>query len=242
MANFLAEFRAVHAKSLAFAAALPLVAAIPLVAEFVQHVVEMQIGMYAGPDAAQAVEGSADRLLAGFAKTVALGLPAYFLIRWLHTGGKRSFAAKIERPAATYFALVVALQALFAWLGLFVWNEGPMGIGFFVFGLLFMPLIARFIVAAPLGRLVSPLQSIRTMLPHALFAIVFPIAAMLPLMIFHYALGIGAIFVGGDALKWGMLVLDSFVTAWLALVMIASQYVIATRPAPIIEGDAAPAA
>jgi hypothetical protein len=30
-----------------------------------------------------------------------------------------------------------------------------------------------------------------------------------------------------------MLTLDSVVTAWLALVMIAAQYVIATRPAPI---------
>ena len=56
-------------------------------------------------------------------------------------------------------------------------------------------------------------------------------------MIVHYALGIGAIFVASDALKWAMLGLDSFVTAWLALVMIAAQYVIATRPAPI--GDSA---
>ena len=56
---------------------------------------------------------------------------------------------------------------------------------------------------------------------------------MLPLMVLHYALGIGAIFVEGTALKWAMLTLDSVVTAWLALVMIAAQYVIATRPAPI---------
>ena len=52
-------------------------------------------------------------------------------------------------------------------------------------------------------------------------------------MVLHYALGIGAIFVEGAALKWAMLTLDSVVTAWLALVMIAAQYVIATRPAPI---------
>ena len=233
MSTFLTEFREVHTSSLAFAAALPLVAAVPLVAEFIQHVVEMRIGMYASPDAAEATADNAQRLYFGFAKVIALSLPAYFFFRWLHSGGGRDFATRIESPAAGLFALVLALQALFAWLSLFVWTDGPMGIGFFVFGLIFMPLVVRFVVAAPLGVFISPLQSIRTMAPHALFAILFPIIAMLPLMIVHYALGIGAIFVENEALKWAMLGLDSFVTAWLALVMIAAQYVIATRPAPI---------
>ena len=131
------------------------------------------------------------------------------------------------------FGLVIGLQALFAWLGLYVWTGGPIAIGFFVFGLIFMPLIVRFVVAAPLGMLISPLQSIRVMARDAVFAILFPLAAMLPLMAVHYALGIGAIFVAGDATKWVMLGLDSVVTAWLALVMICAQYVIATRPAPL---------
>ena len=122
---------------------------------------------------------------------------------------------------------------MFAWLGLYVWTGGPIAIGFFVFGLIFMPLIVRFVVAAPLGMLISPLQSIRVMARDAVFAILFPLAAMLPLMAVHYALGIGAIFVAGDATKWVMLGLDSVVTAWLALVMICAQYVIATRPAPL---------
>ncbi len=242
MSTFLTEFRAVHTRSLAFAAALPLVAAVPLVAEFIQHVVEMRIGMYANPDAAEATADNAQRLHFGFAKVIALSLPAYFFFRWLHSGGGRNFAMRIESPAAGLFALVLALQALFAWLSLFVWTGGPMGIGFFVFGLIFMPLVVRFVVAAPLGVFISPLQSIRTMAPHALFAILFPIIAMLPLMIIHYALGIGAIFVENAALKWAMLGLDSFVTAWLALVMIAAQYVIATRPAPIAASAATEAA
>ncbi|UYH54342.1 hypothetical protein N6L26_09790 [Qipengyuania sp. SS22] len=233
MTTFLSAFGTVHTRSLAFAAALPLVAAIPLVAEFIQHVVEMRSGMYAGPEVAQALEGDPDRMIAGFFKTVALGLPAYFLIRWLHTQGDRAFASRLDKRAVTLFALVIALQALLAWLGLYVWTEGPMSIGFFVFGLIFMPLIVRFVVAAPLGSFISPLQSIRVMAPDALFAILFPLIAILPLMVLHYALGIGAIFVESTALKWGMLALDSVVTAGLALVMIAAQYVTATRPAPI---------
>ena len=87
MSTFLSDFRAAHGKSLAFAGVLPLVAAIPLVAEFFQHVVEMNIGMYAGPDAAAAAAENPDRLNAGFLKTIALGLPAYFFVRWLNSGG-----------------------------------------------------------------------------------------------------------------------------------------------------------
>ena len=72
MSTLLTEFRAVHARSLAFAAALPLVAAVPLVAEFVQHVVEMRIGMYDSPDAAEATADNAQRLNFGFAKVIRL--------------------------------------------------------------------------------------------------------------------------------------------------------------------------
>lgn len=237
MSSFFGDFRKVHSKSLAFVAALPLIAAIPLVAELVQHVVEMKIGMYAGPEGAEAAATNALRLYFGFAKVVALSLPAYFLVRWLHAEGDKRFATRAERPAMTLFALAVALQALFGWLSLFVWSDGPGGFGFLVFGLIFMPLVARFVVAAPLGTFISPLRSIRTMLPHVLHAVLFPLAAMLPLMGLHYALGIGAIFVTGETMKWAMLFVDSFVTAWLALVVIAAQYVIATRPAPLtVEG------
>ena len=133
MKTFLADFKFVHRRSLAFAASLPIIAAIPLVAEFIQHVIEMRVGMYDGIDGATLAERHPDRLLSGFAKTIALGLPAYFLIRWLHSGGDSRFAARFERPAAALFALVIALQALLSWLGLFVWTEGPMAIGFFVF-------------------------------------------------------------------------------------------------------------
>lgn len=235
MSTFLSDFRAAHSKSLAFAAVLPLAAAIPLVAEFFQHVVEMNIGMYAGPDAAEATADNTDRLNAGFLKTIALSLPGYFLIRWLNSGGDKAGATRLEGKAVRLFGLVIALQALLTWLSLYVWTEGALAIGFFVFSLIFMPLVARFVVAAPLGILVSPLQSIRAMLPNALYAILFPLVTILPLMAVHYALGIGAVFVPGDGLKWAMLVVDSFVTAWLALVITTTHYIIALRPGPIAE-------
>ena len=238
MRNFLNAFRDVHRSSFVFAAALPLVFAIPLVAEFVQHVIEMQIGMYDGVKGAKAAENDPARMWFGFIKVAALNVVGYFVIRWLHSGGDRAFATALPRQAVTLFGLVLALSLFFAWLSLFVWTDGYMGIGLFIFSLIFMPLIVRFVVAAPLGVLVTPAQSIKVMAGDALFAIIFSIAAILPLMAIHYALGIGAIFIEGDGLKWTLLIVDSFVTALLGIVMVAEQYAIATRPAPI-EGAAA---
>ena len=238
MRNFLTAFRDVQRSSLAFAAALPLVFAIPLVAEFVQHVIEMQIGMYDGVEGAKAAENDPARMWFGFAKVAALNVVGYFVIRWLHSGGDRAFAVALPRKAVTLFGLVLALSLFLAWLSLFVWTDGYMGIGFFVFSLIFMPLVVRFVVAAPLGILVTPVESIKVMAGDAVFAIVFSIAVILPLMAIHYALGIGAIFIDGDGLKWALLIVDSFVTALLGIVMVAAQYAIATRPAPI-EGAAA---
>ena len=238
MKVFLTAFRDVHRSSLAFAAALPLVFAIPLVAEFVQHVIEMRIGMYDGVEGAKAAESDPACMWFGFAKVAALNVVGYFVIRWLHSGGNRAFALAFPRKAATLFGLVLALSLFLAWLSLFVWADGYMATGFFVFSLIFMPLIVRFVVAAPLGILVTPLESIKVMASDALFAIAFSIVAILPLMAIHYALGIGAMFVEGDGLKWALLILDSFVTALLGIVMVAAQYTMATRPAPI-DGAAA---
>lgn len=233
MRAFIDAFRDVHMRSLAFSAALPIIFAIPLIAEFAQHVIEMQIGMYDGIEGAKAAEGDSARLHFGFAKVAALNVIGYFVIRWLHSGGDRGFALAFPRRAVTLYGLVMALSLLLAWLSLFVWPDGYIGIGFFVFSLIFMPLIVRFLVAAPLGVLITPVQSIKTMIGDAPFAILFSILAILPLMAVHYALGIGAIFAPIDALKWAMLALDSFVTAWLGILMVVTQYAIAVRPAPL---------
>lgn len=238
MIRFGEAFRYVHRRTLAFAAAFPLVAAIPFAAELVQHWVEMTIGMYDGVAGMQAAaEADSGRLYIGFAKTIALGIPGYWLVRWLHTDGDRTFAARLEKRALMLFGLVVALQILFNFLALFVWTSGPISIGFMVFGVLFLPLISRFVTAAPLGKLITPRASMRVMAKDYPFALAFSLLAPLPLLALHYGLAAAAIYAPGDALKWAILVVDCGVTAWLALVIIAAAYTIATRLEPLWTSD-----
>jgi len=239
MIRFGEAFRFVHRRTLAFAAAFPLVAAIPFVAELAQHGVEMTIGMYDGVAGMQAAEADAGRLYVGFAKTIALGIPAYWLVRWLHTDGDRTFAARLEKRAMILFGLVVALQILFNFLALFVWTSGPISIGFMVFGVLFLPLIARFVTAAPLGELITPRASMRVMAKDYPFALAFSLLAPLPLLALHYGLAAAALYAPTDVLKWAILLVDCGVTAWLALVIIATAYTIATRPEPLLSSDPA---
>ncbi len=238
--TFWQGFKYVHRESWAFFLACPLIVAIPIVVEFVQHVVEMQIGMYDGPSGAEAAESNALRLQVGFAKTLALSIIGYSVIRFLAGGRDKTASYRLERRAVKLFALVFALQALLAYLTLFVFTGmTPLGIGFTVFGILFAPLVARFIAAAPLGKLITPQASIRQLWRQLPWLVVFNLVAVLPLMVVHYGLGIGAIFAPGDAFKWVLLVVDSLVVGWLAALLSTITWVMAIRkdpPSELTEG------
>lgn len=228
--TFLQGIAFVYRQSWAFLLACPLIALIPIVAELVQHIVEMQAGMYSGPEGAVAAEADPARMAFGFVKTLALTLVGYWAVRF-YASRDPAYARRLDGRAVALFAVVFALQALLSALGLFVFS-GVLAAGFFVFSLIFGPLLARFVVAAPLGVWISPLASIRQMARQLPWAVAFNIVAVLPLMIVHYALGIGAIFVPGEAIKWAMLIADSLVVGWLAAVLVAIVWVIAVRKDP----------
>ena len=228
--TFLQGIAFVYRQSWAFLLACPLIALIPILAELVQHVVEMQAGMYVGPAGAEAAEADPARMAFGFVKTLALGLIGYWGVRFYATRDA-AYTRRLEGRAVALFAVVFALQALLSALGLFVFT-GVMAAGFFVFSLIFAPLLARFVVAAPLGVWISPSASIRQMARQLPWAVAFNVVAALPLMIVHYALGIGAIFVPGEAVKWAMLIVDSLVVGWLAAVLVAITWVVAVRRNP----------
>lgn len=232
--TFAKAFGFVHRESLAFMFACPLLALVPILAEFAQHFVEMRIGMYDRPAGAAAAESHPLRMSFGLVKVLALTFAGYWVVRFL-AGGRDAEAARTWEPRAVWlFSIVLALQMLLTVLGLFVFPANDaIGIGFMIFGFILGPLIARFTVAAPLGIWISPLRSIRHTAPHIVFAVGFSLLAMLPLMIVHYALGIGAIFVAGSALKWAMLIADSLLVGWLAALLIAIAYVVALRPGPL---------
>lgn len=232
--TFWQSFNFAHRESLAFLIACPLLALIPALAEFAQHVGEMHIGMYDSVEAAQAAENHPLRMGLGVLKTLALQVSIFWMIRFYHGGRDAGAARRFPARPMKLFAVVLGLQMLLAILGLFVFvPDNPVGVGFMVFGFLIGPLLARFTAGAPLGIWISPLNSIRQLLPHFFFAVGFSIIAMLPLMIVHYALGFGAMFVEPDSVKWVMHVADSLVVAWLAAVLTAIIYVIALRPGPL---------
>lgn len=231
--NFWQGIKYVHRESWAFLLACPLIALIPIAVEFIQHYVEMQAGMYAGSEGAKAAENDTGRMIAGYAKTLAISLIGYSVIRFLAGNRDAAAARTLEPKAAQLFAVIFALQAGLSYLGLFVF-EGMStgGIILAVLGFIVTPLFARFIAAAPLGIYISPQESAAQMWRQIPWAIAFSIIASLPLMIVHYALGIGAIFVPGEAIKWTMLAVDSLVVGWLAALLAASSWVVATRKDP----------
>ena len=232
--GFLRGFAFAHREAFAFLIACPLIVAIPVLVEFAQHAIEMRIGMYDGPDGAQAAESHPLRMGFGFVKTLAISIMGYPVVRFLAGGRDAAAARTLDQRAVGLFALVLGLQAVLSALGLFVFPANDsLGIGFFIFGMVFGPLVARFVVAAPLGVWISPLASIRQMLPHIVFAVLFSLVAMLPMMALHYALGIGAIFVGHTALQWAMLAIDSVLVGVLAALLVAIQWVVALRAGPI---------
>ena len=232
--NFGQSFLDVHRESLAFAVACPFLFAVPVLAEFAQHVVEMQAGMYDGIEGAQAAENDPLRLWFGVAKVVLITVPTYWMVRFLHSRRDTGFARKWEPRAVRLFAAVLALQLLVVLLSLFVFPPNDaMGLGFLGFSVIFPPLIARFMAAAPLGIWISPQASIRTMTRHFVFALAFWIAAILPLLVLHYVLAGIAIAVTGEAGDWAVMAIDSLVTGLLSLVTAAALWVVATRAGPL---------
>jgi hypothetical protein len=231
--TFWQGFKFAHRESLAFIFACPLLALIPFGSEFLQHVVEMQIGMYDGVEGAKAAEANPLRMQFGFVKVLALSIIAYPVIRFLAGDRDKAAAHRLDGRALRLFAIVLAFQLSLAALDLFALRELPMmSLGLFVASLVLMPLLLRWAVAAPLGIWLSPVRSLHEMLPAWLWAVVFGIAVILPLMVAHYALNAGTIF-APDWAKWPLLIFDTLVVTWLAVVMIAGQWVAATRPGPI---------
>lgn len=236
--TFRQGFLYAHREGLAFLIACPLLALIPLLAEFGQHVIEMQIGMYDGLDGAKAAEANPLRMQFGFFKALAIIIMGYPVVRFLAGGRDTAAAHRLDPRALALFAVPLTLEMALAAFGLFSRSASTTySIVSFAVTLLITPLLLRWLIGAPLGIWINPVRSAREMLPAWLWAFALGVAAMLPLMIVHYALGIGPIFAPNWA-KWPMLVLDSFVVAWLSATMVAGQWVAANRPGPLADPPA----
>lgn len=231
--TFLQGLKFAYRESWAFMLACPLLFLVPVLAELLQHVIEMQIGMYDSIEAAQAADADPQRMLFGFIKTLGMLLPGYWVMRFLAGGRDAAAARRLEKRPLMLFALFFGFMAALTAVQLFgLPRTGTALLAAMVVGLVLNPLFARWGAGAPLGLPIGPLASARAMLRHLPFAIAFSLAVILPLMIPHYILGVGALFVP-DSLKWPVLIADSLLVGYMAVVMVAGLWVVATRPGPL---------
>lgn len=238
--TFMQAFVAAHRDSWRFLLACPLLAAVPVVVEMVQHLAEVRLGMYDSLVAAKAADGHPVRMAFGFAKVLSLTLASYWVMRWL-AWRDPALAERWDRRAVGLFVGVLAYHMILSAIQLFALpRTGAALLGGFLLSAVLGPLLAAWGVAAPLGNpAVGPIASIRLMAPRLLWSAAYMLAALLPLMVVHYALGAAAI-MGPRPLLWPALIADSLLVGWLAALMIASGWFAATRAARLAGIELAP--
>ncbi|MBD3730474.1 MAG: hypothetical protein IE933_12290 [Sphingomonadales bacterium] len=240
MMGFWSGIRLAYRESWAFMLACPLLFLVPVLGEVIQHIVEMQIGMYDSLAAAQAADADPLRMAFGFVKTIGLMLPGYWVIRFIAGGRDAAAARRFEPRAAALFTYYLIFQAALSAVQLFALpRSGTALIVAMVAGLFLNPLLARWAASAPLGLPTGPIASARVMAIQVPWAIGFSLAVILPLMVPHYILGAAALFAPA-VLKWPVLIVDSLLVGYLAAVMVAATWVIATRKTPLAAPGAMP--
>lgn len=225
-----------------FSLALPLVAAVPFAAELIQHMIEVQVGMFDSYAGAEAADSNPARTGFGFFKVLTLFLISYPLFRFLASGGDKRAALTVTPASALLFGSVVlvsvALMALSniggAWMSQAAGSQGMLlgaGLAAFVGMIVVDTYLAAWKVAAALGNpRLTIAGSIRMMHRHIPWSVAYYLAMLLPLMIFHYALNIAAIG-APDGPMWSILAFDSVVTAYLGILLSAAIYRLSRRAA-----------
>lgn len=234
------DLKQVYRDSARFALALPLVAAIPFAAELIQHVIEVRAGMFDSYAGAEAAGSDGGRSAFGVLKVLTLFLIVYPVVRFIGFEGDRRRAVAVSRMSALLFSAVLLFglammalqQAGGALLGQLIESEARLlaagVIAFFALMLLEIYLAAWKVAAALGNPTINVAASVRLMRRHVLWGFGFTLLMMMPLMIAHYALNIAAIGLGAGAM-WTILVVDSAVTAFLAIVLGATVYRVARR-------------
>ena len=246
------DIREVYSRSWRFMLAFPLLFLIPAIPEFVQHVVEFDLGMYSSLAAFRGASQSELRLGFGLVKALALGLPGYWFVRYLAWPDAPWRSWRAERPAIWLWLVIFALQAATTAYSLF----GPsltslvpgdartarlVSIALQTGGAIFGVYLTAWGIGWVLGNVdCGPIRSVRIMLGSFWRTIGYIVASALPLMIVHYALGIGAI--GRPVwLIWPMLAVDAVVVGFLGLALAGSSFVAARQAARRTSYPLAPA-
>lgn len=235
------ELKGVYGGAWRYMLACPVLFAVPAVAEFIQHVIEMRIGMYDSIAAAQAVETDGARLGWGLFKTLALTAAGFWVARFLLMPGGADAARRFD-PVAARLYLWVMLWAL-AQTVLSLWGGDAMrgaGLGDYATGaaialglstFVLDIMLAPWMVASALGNAgLGFVRSLRMVGLDAWWGVVFSIAAILPPMVAHYAfafLAMGA----PPAAAWAVMAIDALLVGYLGAVIAAANVAIARRAA-----------
>ncbi|HTU11966.1 MAG TPA: hypothetical protein VMG08_13835 [Allosphingosinicella sp.] len=236
------EIKETYATSARFVRALPLIAALPVLAEAAQHVAEWRIGMYDSLAQASAVEAHPLRMGFGYVKTAALLLICYWVWRYFGLRGDTARARRLEAGAVASFVPVVLFGVVMMMidsrlgeaLGAVLPGGGAQLLAIFgvVFALMaFELLFAPWKVASALdNRRLDMGRSLAIMRGSFGWSFAFLLAMFLPLMILHYLLG-GFAIGAPPAVSAALLVVDCLVVGALAVVLPATDFMLARRAA-----------
>ncbi len=220
-----------YGSSWRYALACPLLFLVPVVAEAVQHVAEYAQDFYNNIASARAVEHGLLRTSLGSIKILSLFLAGYWLMRWLEwhdpvrTVGFDRASLRTFLPLLA-LDLVLALPPIWgpvfspAFAKLILW----IGLPSFLLGVL----ISDWKRTAALGEAGGPVHSIRLIAPVFLWAFGFSLAAILPPMAVHYALGFGSMKANGLA-QFAMLAADTLFVGYLGAIVAAVPWYISER-------------
>lgn len=243
-------YRGVHAGAWRYMLACPLLFAVPAAAEFVQHAIEMRIGMYDSMAAARAVAANDPREGWGVVKTLSLALAGYWVARFLLLDG--AAAARRLDPVAVRLYLMVMLWGLVVTV-LTIWGGDALraiglgayavaaGIGFALLSFLLNVMLAPWKVGAALGdRALGFVHALRLVGWRAWWGIILTLLTILPPFVAHYAL-LPLTIIAPAALKWALLAFDALVVGWLAAIIAATDVAIARDAAGRAREALAPA-
>lgn len=237
----IAEFKSVYAGAWRYSLACPLLFAVPVVAEFVQHGIEIRIGMYDGIAGLKAAESSGARLGWGLVKTLSLTLAGYWVARFLLMPEGAAAARRVDAVAVRLYAWVMlwglAQAALALWggdamraagLGA-VATAGSIALGLATFVLNIM--LAPWIVGAAVGNPdLSFVRSLQLVGWSVWWGLIFCIATILPPMALHYGFVLPAIG-ASPALLWAIMAVDAILVGYLGAIIAATNVAIARRAA-----------
>jgi hypothetical protein len=233
-----------------FVLAFPLLFALPAAVEAVQHVIEWRIGMFESAAMASAVEDHPARAGWAFIKIGTLFLMGWWVWRFLGFAGDRARTLRWDAYAAARYALVLLFSGALTMLemkagdllgGAFASPRHVLAaaIGTMLVAMALELYFAPWKVGAALGRPQASLAaSFKTMHGNIAWSFALTLLIFFPIMILHYALGLLPI-VLPPAAGALLLVLDSLLVGYLAILFPTTVYLVAERA---VTGSGAPAA